>query len=329
MLEILKRILLAPRAAFDVIQKGLNELSLFFKEAVIKVKNLSQTNYDLGLLHISRGNIIDAKFRFILVTRFNKDFLDSEYQLARCYIYLGDIKKAKSILKKLSHCDKSIFRLNILNNKPIKNIPIDVVREDFDYLAHQYAQLCEDSKYNAIDLILEDLTKTNAICENFNILDIGSANGMLGYNVREISDQLELQNLTIDAIDISMNMINNIEDFHHTTLPEIYNNKYQHNFLTWKNSINYDIIIASCSLCYETDLSKSFSILKKLMNNKAKAIIILETSIEQKFCYSSGHFLFSKDDIKQAAKDANLIIEDIRDIQIQSNTKGAYISLRN
>jgi predicted TPR repeat methyltransferase len=326
MLEILKKILLAPSAIVNLTKENLNDLSVFLKESSFKIKNLSKTNYDLALYHISKGNLADAKFRFLIISLFSNNYLDSDYQLARCYIYLGNIKKAKSILNNLEKSKKVQFRLDILNKAKIDSIPTEVIKEDFDFLSSQYLQLCINTQYNAIDTIFNYLKDNCPDEENISILDLGSGDGQLGYKIRE-----KFSNLKIDALDISQKMIDQIVDFHYNSLNEVYNNKYCTDYQTWNQQHNYDLVIACCSLCYDKDLYKSLSILKKMLKENGRIIIILEknTANERDFCYTSGHFLFSKLDIEQAAHKTGLTIENFDDINIQINTKGFHIILRN
>ena len=60
-----------------------------------KLKDLSQTNYNLGIFHIDKGNINDAKMRFRFTIKLNPEIALSHYHLARCHIFDLEFDKAK------------------------------------------------------------------------------------------------------------------------------------------------------------------------------------------------------------------------------------------
>jgi tetratricopeptide (TPR) repeat protein len=66
-----------------------------------KCKDLRQTNYNLGLKHIEKGNLFDAIFRFYLIKKFWPDFFDAYYQLAYCLLLNDKPQKAEKILQEL------------------------------------------------------------------------------------------------------------------------------------------------------------------------------------------------------------------------------------
>ena len=44
-----------------------DEFLVFLKNVNLKSKDLLKTNYDLGMYHLARGNLTDAKLRFTIV----------------------------------------------------------------------------------------------------------------------------------------------------------------------------------------------------------------------------------------------------------------------
>lgn len=66
-----------------------------------KLRTLLETNYQLGLRHIERGNISDAIFRFKFIKRFWPHCYDAYYQLAYCYLLDKRPYRAKKVLDEL------------------------------------------------------------------------------------------------------------------------------------------------------------------------------------------------------------------------------------
>lgn len=66
-----------------------------FEIIKIKSQNLLQTNFELGLKHLSEGNLSDARLRFAIMICFWPKFYESYYQKA--YIELLQDKPLKAI----------------------------------------------------------------------------------------------------------------------------------------------------------------------------------------------------------------------------------------
>lgn len=66
-----------------------------------KCGNLLETNYNLGLKHIEKGNLSDAIFRFRFIKKFWPEHQDSLYHLAYCLVLNKKPEEAKKILEEL------------------------------------------------------------------------------------------------------------------------------------------------------------------------------------------------------------------------------------
>lgn len=66
-----------------------------------KLKNLRETNYNLGLKHLENGHLSDAIFRFRFIKKFWPDLYDAHYQLAYCLVLDNKLKEAKKVLEEL------------------------------------------------------------------------------------------------------------------------------------------------------------------------------------------------------------------------------------
>lgn len=102
----------------DKIQQKANVLIKFVQDRVeqtkdefgdvkSKMSNLLETNYQLGLKHLEKGNISDAIFRFRFIKKFWPNCFDAYYQLAYCLVLNKRNFEAKKILQELLEKDPS------------------------------------------------------------------------------------------------------------------------------------------------------------------------------------------------------------------------------
>ena len=67
---------------------------------VYKMKNIKQTNYDLGIYHFIHENYNDALFRLRMLEWWNKGpFNSSRYYIGLCYYKVGKKEKATTCLQ--------------------------------------------------------------------------------------------------------------------------------------------------------------------------------------------------------------------------------------
>ena len=96
------------------VAKGLRDKSQIFSEFLskkfdniiaesklikLKSKNLEETNFKLGRMHIEKGNIKEASFRFFLITKFYPNNYDAKYELSYCYALRKKYAKSQKILE--------------------------------------------------------------------------------------------------------------------------------------------------------------------------------------------------------------------------------------
>jgi len=91
-----------------------------------KSKNLLQTNFELGLKHLSEGNLSDARLRFAIMIRFWPKFSESYYQKAYIELLQNQPLKALKTLEKFfrlktDNIDPKFFELKLQIEDLIKN----------------------------------------------------------------------------------------------------------------------------------------------------------------------------------------------------------------
>jgi tetratricopeptide (TPR) repeat protein len=94
------------------IKKAREEFSLMRK----KCENLLETNYNLGIFHLEKGNLRDAIFRFKFIKKFWPNHTPSIYQLAYCLMIDKKTHQAKEILEELIKKDPNYQDAVVLLN---------------------------------------------------------------------------------------------------------------------------------------------------------------------------------------------------------------------
>ncbi len=89
------------QGVFKFFQEKIEETKNEFGDVRAKVSNLLDTNYQLGLKHLEKGNISDAVFRFRFIKKFWPECFDAHYQLAYALVLHKKPFEAKSILQEL------------------------------------------------------------------------------------------------------------------------------------------------------------------------------------------------------------------------------------
>ena len=106
----------------NIINQGLASIKNEIEIIKYKSKDLKETNYNLALTHIKKGNYGEAAFRFWLMTKFWPDFYEAYYKRAYCLYLNNKIKKAKIELQDFIKKDTPYRNSAILLLSKISNI---------------------------------------------------------------------------------------------------------------------------------------------------------------------------------------------------------------
>ena len=303
---------------------------------ISKSKNLSKTNYELGLFHLNKGNFYDAKMRFIFAIKMKKDFALAYYHLSRCYLNNFDYQKAKIELEKALSLDSSLSlaktRLDFINKDFIGNsIPIEIIKEDFETIAFKYEESMVQNNYAIYDTLVNNIVSAmEPIEENDNsyaCLDLGCGTGLVG---AALVEKVAIKSLV--GVDISINMLNLAK------LLEIDNKSVYSKIL--EDDINslslvdgkFDIITACMSLCYCSDLSIIMNNLDKFSNSGTiLGVVVLKSELQDIiFDYSYNCFAFSKGFLEKLFKQYNWKIKKEEDVLFSGNVSGhVFILVKN
>ena len=118
----------------------ISELSNFFLKNIThelsaiyaKSKNLLETNHQLGLNHIKKGNLKDARFRFAIIIRFWPKFYEAHYQKAYVEMLLDKPEEALKTIEKfeINNDDVNDDKFNDLKQQILLSIEDKISKED-------------------------------------------------------------------------------------------------------------------------------------------------------------------------------------------------------
>ena len=153
LLKLEEAIVKIPTIIKNLYCEVIEEIKLSF----IKLKDISTTNFDLGIHHMNCGNISDAKMRFILVIKLKPEIAMAHYHLGRCHMFNLAFDKAKAEFEITLNLDPTItkakYRLDLINHQVTDlQIPTEVTREDYNTLSKNYENyMLNQLGYNAYD----------------------------------------------------------------------------------------------------------------------------------------------------------------------------------
>lgn len=310
---IMKNIILKLEEFIVRLPQKVRELVSDFLEqfyiAIGKLKNLSQTNYNLGIFHMDKGNINDAKMRFIFVTKLAPELPLAHYHLARCYLFNLAFDKATQELKTALSLDKKLaaakYRLDVVNKDiKLQSVPIQVLQEDYNNWAHTYEKYLEtQQKYNAPEILSKAIAKYFSESEietkSMLALDLGCGTGLVGAYLKQV---VAIRSLV--GVDISTNMLVLAKELEINNNP-VYDQTQECDFNALKiTKKRYDIITACMSFVYSSDLSSVLSQLDRVVSEDALlgVVFLKSPNSDVVFDYDNGCFAFSAKYLSKAFK---------------------------
>ena len=188
-----------PSSLKEKLRSLYSKLGEYLFELRFKLKNLSQTNFELGVYHLENGHLKDALMRFKLLKMFKSTNPLLDYYICHCYVDLFNFNEASKYLEMYkksgdqTFTKESLYYDLLLSNHEIKEIPATLIRDRFNQLADKYdilyKKLKEKSPQNVLcdELLLLISSETemnyNKPFSN-NILDLGCGTGIIGDSLR-------------------------------------------------------------------------------------------------------------------------------------------------
>jgi predicted TPR repeat methyltransferase len=308
----------------------------FYREALVKIKDLGDTNYKLGIYHLKNNNISDAILRFKLLLLFRFDEPKIYYYMAYCYMDKLDYQKGLKYLSLYKNSNDIEFKEEaeyyerIGNKKDVDYIPNSIIASKFDQLSFNY-----DNSYNkdplgstqkAISEIILKITEASKKSDSeIKLLDLGCGTGIIGAELKK--RDLDIR---ITGVDLSSNMINKAKD-------KTYNGKSVYATLKIDNIISflkkqnttYEIIVLSDVIGYCADLESLLIELIRIMTPNQSIVVVScnevgELNINKKFIYKLEEFRYHPEFVRstfinynfQCIEEHNLIKKDEKKVAI-------------
>ena len=279
------------------IVSGIKELKNDLPNMREKLKNPVKTQYELGLHHAEKGNLTDAKFRFWITTIMDKNNADAWYRLGWAYYCKGKINKAKTALHKALELNPKLkeaqFWLDNINEKTdIKEIPLEIIKEDANRWADIYEKLfLIDLQYIGHDAVSKNILDD---AEGKSILDLGCGTGLCGELLRhkakrivgvDISPKMlkHARSLSLIPKEAAENESENeseTKDDENKKSPPIkaYDEVVESDIISYLKTADekFDTIIAAYTFNFFRELSELITLCKKTLNPNGKLAFSVE-----------------------------------------------------
>jgi len=292
------------------VQKAINnfigKLANYYERAKYGLKNLGLVNLKAGNNALYKGDYKTAKARFKFALKRMPESADCLYGLG--HVYYG-LKKYDDAIKYLDHALEidpnhgaaNYIKQMIIDPKEIKNIPVELLRDLYNAIEHDYYD--QDVK---LEEALADFLKDK---EGLNILDLACGSGRIG-------EVIHNEGYAITGVDISSNMLERAGE-----LNEGDNDTYLRleeaevtEFLN-SNDKNYDIIIAIGLVERNSSLQKIIQAVAKNMDSKTSFIFNYWPGDNFKFDDNFWVFSHSDEYIKKTLTKNGLKIDSIIDLE--------------
>jgi predicted TPR repeat methyltransferase len=293
----------------------IKRLKKLFAENIEKLTNITQTNFDLGVYHMYKGNFRDAIMRFKMITWMDSGNADSYYYIGRC-LYNNDNNKQEALNNfiKATEIDKkhieAKFFIDLLNNKQNLHLPSSIIRDYFNNIADDYSKkFINKFEYCAVDNLCNTIIANRNIFSNhLDILDLGCGTGLVGANLNDLA----IKSLT--GVDFANQMLLQANRLINDNSNKIYSKTICVDIVTYLQETDkkFDLIVASGILEYVDNFQDIFQQIVSKLSDKGVFAFIIPTGIE-KFDKNKLHYIYNKNDITSIISSSglqNIVTED-------------------
>lgn len=264
---------------------------------VIKLRNLKQSNIEIGLYHFYHHNFSDALMRFKFVHKFldknNKKIL---YYLGWVYFVKQDYIQAMNYLKQAGDEDEVHLKDFIANINNVTSIPKDIGKVIRDLKAFNFSLQFIDNTHNIPEIMISRLMDAiTSLPDEYKLLDIGSNNGLLG---REIKTRMPEKSFLV-GVESSEIMIDHQKNIDNVKFYEEVKGEYISDFINTQKE-KYDIIISLSALSYSTELDVMFNKLHHLLNEGGYIAFATRSATNTYFAKDELEFMYDIKDVLDA-----------------------------
>ena len=280
-----------------------------------KLRNVADSNMKLGIYHLRSGNYRDAIFRFKLVEK----YLDPNNKLA--YYWLGwvyflkqDYKNSIINLIKAGNEDDVNLLQFVKSIDNVQYVPAPIHALYRDIRASNFIDKVQSDTYDIPKtLILELNDAITSLPEEYNILELGSNVGLLGY---EISKRMQ-EAFYLTATEVSAEMI----DLQTTFYPdqELYDKVLQipvDEYLL-KTKQKYDVICSLDGFAFTSDFKTIFQNVFSVLNAGGYFAFAVRSSQNNNFSKKLLEFSYNNTQLLNALKESRFEVISSKEFNLE------------
>jgi predicted TPR repeat methyltransferase len=277
-----------------------------------KMRDIAKNNYELGTMHLERGNVTDAIFRFKLVTMLEPKNVDAWFFLGTSYMADSKMALAEKALEKAVNLrndfEEARYMLAVAKGKNAKasdlpsRMPVTLARSHFDSVALNYnnEQLSElgYEGHAILCKMLRSHLREDRV--DYEIIELGVGTGLCGPEIRNVASR-------IVGIDMSEHMLTEARRLLDTNGQKIYDvllHKEMHEFLSEAPAQSADIILSAGAFSFVGDLSEVYAHTARILRPGGLFAFTADPMLGEGFSFDStaGRFCFSEQYLKAQAE---------------------------
>jgi len=311
------------------------KIDIFLHDQLIKFKNLTETNIELGKHHLYNGNIKDAIIRFRLAKMFfDQDNPEIDYWLGWCYFMKGDYLLASESLKHAKNTDEENLASFIQNPEEVDQVPsaiwdrvrtIKMLEGNQKYYAQNIYNKPIEIPLEFVELFLKNIKE---MPPGLQILDFGCQNGLVG-SFLDYKTDAQYYITGVDEFEICIEYARNIRG----ERGFVYDQTILSPVSDIKNAIGqkkYDVIFSFDSMSFIKNFSRYFDDFYTALNNEGYFVIMLPAGRRTIWDPKKISFIYDGNDIADQLKLAKFDIIDIKEWSMgKSEAYTAFVCIKS
>lgn len=169
----------------------------YFTTLFDKIRNVSRSNIEMGIIQMRKGEFQDASFRFRIASFFDKANPIAYYMLGKSYVFGGRRDKAIAPLKRALELKPDLneakFLLSMCGTMTdFRELPRSFIVERNDTIADNYATIYppDGEETNFTKKVREEFGRYFENWQGFNVLELGCQGGEIGRLLRDKANAL-------------------------------------------------------------------------------------------------------------------------------------------
>lgn len=285
------------------------------KKLRYKLKNLTESNLDLGVYHLRCRNYNDAIFRFKLVDRFlDPDNKLANYWLGWTYFMKQDYSKSIVCLTKAKEVDEIGLLSFVKSIDSTTFIPSAIQSMHRDIIADIIVDKYVTEEQNLIvELVSEFNNQAKNLPEEYSILELGANIGMLA---DEMHKRMQ-ESYTLTGVEISDKMIQLQPKCFPNSKPydDIINAPIDE-FLEKEVNL-YDVVYSLDGFATNIDLKKIFTSVFSVLNTNGYFAFVVRTDKQNGLSAKLLEFAYNPQYVRDMLEETGFMILSVNDFSLE------------